>query len=371
MFTFILPLILEYAGDAVVLETLKHFIPKWMYHQFTTVGKRTLIYGQVQSGKTAHIITLLKTISHTCVIVVQNSSFVREQYYQRFTQASLPCQILTARTNVIDKPIVILMNNVFQREKFESMNTVKYSIICDEADITQKSPLCAGAINTYCVTATPYIKSFQHRFHSVVHLSPPTTYHGIQKLNIVPIPPTKKELLADFLKCPAGMMLINYYVRVADMIQEAVHLSRLVPHIPVIVLTSKKYVYYNHRIQEIFVPNLSKIIDRFEGSPCIFIANRMACRGVSFMNTGYTRHLTHQVSNVTNFCSFVQKCRICGIYNTPASLTLYIPSGKSVTNIIAKLSKFDCENFLNASPPDDRLHRIRSPLRGNPNVGSN
>jgi hypothetical protein len=356
-----LPFILEYAGDAVALETLKDFIPKHIYNEFTMRNKRTLIYGEVQSGKTAQIISIMKSIHHTCILLIQNSKLVRAQYMQRLAAANLQCQIITKQTTEINKPIVIVMNNIYQREKMMSIMKRNYSIICDEADVTHSNPLCDCAINSYYATATPYIKRFYKKFNSVVHIPNSPFYYGIQRLRIVPTP-SKVELVHDFLATRSGILLINNYVRIADMITCALQFTRLVHDVPIILLTSRKFVYLHGNMVEIFTSNISKIIDGFSAYPhLIFIANRLSCRGLSYASTDHTRHITHQVSDYTNFKSFLQKSRICGIYSTNITLTLYIPDEvlHQVERVIQRLANFDAQKFLTVDPFDDRLHRIR------------
>ena len=80
---------------------------------------------------------------------------------------------------------------------------------------------------------------------------------------------------------------------------------------------------------DINLPNkisVSQIIDMFSAHKhIIFIANRLANRGVSFVSSDYKRHLTHQVTKFNkNKSKNLQSLRILGVYNDSPSLNLYL-----------------------------------------------
>jgi hypothetical protein len=96
--------------------------------------------------------------------------------------------------------------------------------------------------------------------------------------------------------------------------------------VPIVLLTSEKLLYFQNKIKNIKEKTISKIIDSLkEHKHIIFIANRLSNRGLSYVSSDYTIHLTHQITKVkTSVSSFLQSLRILGIYQDNKRLTLTI-----------------------------------------------
>ena len=73
----------------------------------------------------------------------------------------------------------------------------------------------------------------------------------------------------------------------------------------------------------------------------IFIANRLSSRGLSYVSSDYTRHLTCQITRIrTNVTSFLQSLRILGIYNYKDKLNLELVISDHEEKLFEKHVKF-------------------------------
>jgi len=88
--------------------------------------------------------------------------------------------------------------------------------------------------------------------------------------------------------------------------------------IPIVLLTSEKTLYLHKTKKILKFKSISKIIDSLkEHKHIIFVANRLSSRGLSYVSSDYTRHLTWQITKVRqNVTSFLQSLRILGIYKS-------------------------------------------------------
>lgn len=98
--------------------------------------------------------------------------------------------------------------------------------------------------------------------------------------------------------------------------------------------------------------SISKIIDSLqEHKHIIFIANRLSNRGLSYVSSDYTRHLTYQITRVrTSITSFLQSLRILGIYNCKDNLNLELVINDHEEKLFKKhvkfLNNFDIEEKM-------------------------
>lgn len=348
----LLPTILEFAGDRVALETLKWYIPKSVYHEFVDMGHATLVYGKVQAGKTTQVLSILKQTPHLCILLIQNSRLVRLQYAQRMQGMSF--QWVT-NSMVLTANILVVMNNSWQTNQVMSMKLPPYTIICDEADITCTNPLCANAMNLYYVTATPQCKQLRKACDRVQVVTPPAQYKGIGDL-CVKITPPYLQLMHEFLVEP-GVMLINEHVRIAQMEACAQELSRIAPQVPIVLLSTHRRVWEGGRVRSLPDTTLTALFDMFPERNVVFVANRMSSRGMSYVNADRTRHITHQVSRMGPYRGFMQKSRICGIYEDTRTLTLYLPSLENFDAILNQAENSRLSRYLRP-PRNTPLYRI-------------
>ncbi len=320
------------SNDYNVAQILRSYITEYAYW---LIAKNTLIYGEVQSGKTKEIIKILKKENYQNykkILVVQNSLLVLNQYKERLNNENLDYQIVDSNTETLKSKIIIVINNKYRYEKLLELlpKKEKYILLMDEADLViNNCPLKTGLRNYY-ITATPYFLNKTIDIHHVIKIEPPKEYYGIKNL-VVHQETYINDVVDDFLKEKNGMMLINKYSFIEQMIWLARNLTIEYPEIPIIVLNSEKYLFLKNTKKIIKQKSINKIIDSFdEYSHIIIIADRCANRGLSFTSSNYTRHLTHQIVKIKSTVNtFVQSLRICGKYTEKTTLNLYIDESDS------------------------------------------
>lgn len=315
--------------------------------------QNTLIYGEVQSGKTAAII---QSITHfkpekVKIIVIQNTLLMFTQYAKIIEKNKISYYNIS-KNNVHKKQYngektIIVMCNKYRMKylcSFLARNHINnYCAILDESDIYiqrlnklyQPFQTCTDLLH---VTATPFIYAKKFKIDQIRVIPPPIDYIGIRQLDkqMFPVPSLRSEcsellqkitniIHIDFLTQPSGMMLINCFFRLQDMHEASLSISHHFPHIPVAVFSSTNTYYLGGQVicrkKE---SNLQKTINQMnDKSHVIFIAGRLSGRGLNYTNLDYTRFLTHQitaVNNQGNMTTFLQKCRICGIRQQPAQI---------------------------------------------------
>lgn len=314
-----------FSGKHTVIQTLRKHICPTLYDSFYRHTKK-LIYGEVQSGKTAHIITEIRYSKHPILLIIQNSRFVQKQYETRFRAAGISFQLVHKTTIALTARVVVLMNNKFQFSKYKSLNPPKmYTILMDESDLTQHNPLRANAISEIHVTATPF-RYKPNLFDEIQFIDKHPNYCGLDKVTLKPCSEEENyyTVTADFITS-RGILLINSFTRIESMKTVALNLSSVHPTIPVILLTNEKRVYMNRVFTQIRAKSINTLLDRYTDEPhVIIVANRMATRGISFTNTARTTHITHQITKANTITGFLQKCRILGVYTDQPNLTLYM-----------------------------------------------
>lgn len=358
-------LIAEYVGDKNMNMLFKNCM-RPMHKVYLKIN--TLVYGQVQSGKTGRIMEYIKyyQTQFIKILVVQNNLSMVSQYCEAFNKNDINYHVITnksindcaseIKTNDIN--VVIVMCNKYRLEAIDALltnNCISYNLILDESDQYYFSPkfteskLANGAFQTLHVTATPFvykqkIEKDKFKFDNVIQLKAKENYIGLQNINIQVnltdenIVYTLDKIEADFISKPHGFMLINWASTIVDMNNVAQTISNIHDDIPVVVLSSNQSIYLNGNktVLKINKLNMQKFIDKFElHSHIIFIANRYSNRGINFTNSKYTRSITHQISRFENDkTNFIQKCRIFGNKNLDYTPTMYV-----ITSGMSKLNK--------------------------------
>ena len=335
----IFDLIAIFSGQYNVLHTFK--LTPQVYNAFFQKNV-SLVYGQVQSGKTAMIMRLIQNSPLRTVLIIQNSLLVFKQYMQRFALNHIQFETVHHRNH--HAKVFILMNNSSQYRKFlNSYDNTKFSLFMDESDITHNNPLVHLATNQFHITATPF--NYSNIFDRIIRIQPPHNYYGIERVQFLPktydslLNTDFEPIIQDFISTSHGILLINQFAFVSQMNSAALELSNLYD-IPVIVLSTVKKVYIRGKFKFLRLDNISDIIDSFNQSHIIIIANRMANRGLSYVSSDFKRHITHQVfGHFYNITSFLQKSRIFGIYNDFPSLKVYLPptAFKKVISYVNKI----------------------------------
>lgn len=310
----------------------------------------TLLYGEVQSGKTDKIMRYIKYFKpHLLkVVVMQNNLTMCTQYKKAFKRENIPFLEINKKNSMAaynNERVILVMNNKFRKYSLETYiennNLRNYCLIMDESDQYYNKikyrDLFARAYYVVHATATPF-KYEGVKFEKNVHIRPKSNYIGIHGVDKKHINNENKKLSftdkstyvgriieEDFRQKSSGFMLINCLSYVRDMERMAMYISLHYPEIPVAFVSSKTKIYRGTTITTHKTTSVQKIIDKFTNDRhIIFIANRYSNRGINYTDSTYSRCITHQVSEVnagTNIVNYLQKCRIFGNRNTPPQYT--------------------------------------------------
>lgn len=319
-----------YTQDVIVSDTLKPWMSQYAYD---LMNKNILVYGSVQSGKTAEIINILQTPEYmdVCkVLVVQNSLLILKQYQERLRSHAIDHQVIDKDTTAITSNVVLVMNNTHRYKALMKHHLEKFILILDEADQTYRTcPL--KAYKTYHITATPmYHKKHTVKFDRIIQIPLSPKYHGLDSLHVKEFN-TYSDVFEDLFTTNSGMLLISEPSSIADMTHHAISTSTMYPECPIVLLTANKILYVEGRPVQRFRCSITQIIDTLQHFPhIIFIAYRLSSRGLSYTSSDHRRHLTHQLIRCqSSYVSFMQRMRILGIYNTSCPLTLYVDSERA------------------------------------------
>lgn len=337
--------ILSYLNKKELNELALPF-KKFLHFRYILPSKHTLLYGQVQCGKTGKIIEYIQKYipSMPKVIVIQNSICMLNQYIKAFKNNNILCKVISKATEkhiYKQENVILVIHNKFRINSLKkymdnnkhAFNT--YNLIMDESDqfINQlkEKPLFKNAKHVLHVTATPfkYVTSSalkkEIELDNTIILKPKQNYVGLNDLNIIEVPIINSSIITamyqiinnDFVLKPQGIMLINCFTFVADMKQHAAEISAKYNHIPVAVISTHIYVYVKGVVRFVLKSdNIQKLFDMFRNiSHPILIANRLSSRGINYTNSSYSRYISHQItlSNSSNYTGFIQKCRIFGV----------------------------------------------------------
>jgi hypothetical protein len=193
--------------------------------------------------------------------------------------------------------------------------------LLDEADQTYKNCPLNGYKNFY-ITATPFDMDIS--FDRTIAIKSPDRYYDLSKV-LLKEDDNVENIIREF-HLDGGMMLINAWTLVEEMMIAGSCLSSAFPNIPIVVLSSRKILFLDGAQIEYTNSSISLIIDDLQKHrSIIFIAHRVANRGISFVSSDYSRHLTHQISRVPKSTTqFIQGLRLLGIYYDRPTLKLYI-----------------------------------------------
>lgn len=318
------------SDDVKVSVVLRNYTTDYAYDR--VIGrKKILIHGPVQSGKTKKIISFIKShsASHLNVLVIQNSLAVLSQYKDRLDCEKIEYQTITKNTKKFYKTGVILMIANKNRHSYfkKLIGDYSYNLIIDEADLLQNRFEFSNTKAIIHVTATPY--SLNNEYHHITLVKPPSGYRGLDDLSTYSVN-SPYTAVRSFMKESSGMMLINHHIYISDMGEQAENLSIAYPEVPVLFLSSVRYMVLNGVSKILPKMSISKIIDSTVSYPhVIIIANRLVSRGLSFVSSDYSRHLTSQYTDrFSNISNFAQNLRILGVYSDKPMLKLYIPDNR-------------------------------------------
>ena len=352
--------IIRFTGDCVVLEELREYLDPTDYIDIVLHKRRILIYGQVQSGKTAAILEAIQKPVYDKlqkIIVIQNSLLVLNQYQQRLKDAGITYQVIKKNTRNLASDVLILMNNKARYAKYcklTASNTAtppKYVLFMDECDSYYKGthPLAKNAVHEYYITATPRNKQYMTPgfFHTVERIPASSEYKGMHHIDIEYSDSPVISVVEKFTReIPTGMLLINAYRYIAEMECVGRMLSYHYEEIPIVLLNSERKIFYRGKTMVLKYMSIAAIIDRLKSLPhVIFISNRMSLRGLSYCSSDYTRHLTHQYSNFSDgitITNSLQRMRLLGKYGDDTPLKLIVPTSNE-SKIMSMFDALDME----------------------------
>ena len=337
----IVAMITHYTGDIIVAQVLRKYMSKQIYRQILLTKRKILIYGQVQSGKTAAIMDVLENPVYTGItkiIIIQNTILVLNQYKERLANANIDHQIVQLKSTTYTSDVIVLMNNGHRYKHYLNSvktNPEKYIVLMDEADAYKNGthPLAEGAIHEYYVTATPLHENYKAAyFNHIQRVDEHQNYQGLRNVAITYQDNNdEQQAIAKFYadtQDTSGIMLINTFSYVKVMRRAAIKFSLIFPQITFVALNTKRKVYQNGTVRKIKQKSISKIIDTLSDSPhIVFIANRLSLRGLSYTSGNYARHLTHQFSDLKrkSDTNRLQRMRIFGIYTEQEPVKLMLP----------------------------------------------
>lgn len=315
--------IIDYTDNDIVTRYYKFNVNNNL--KKTIIKRHTLIYGQIQSGKTQKIIdTIKKHNSYKIILVIQNSLLVLNQYISRFKSENLKLNIIDSSHNKLTNGINIILNNKHRKKYILNVNLNLYILFFDEADLTYKSFKPFYGFKRYYITATPFNMKVQ--FDNTIEITPPINYYGLNELTVNVYDNDYSNVFQDFIDQKSGILLITTFRLIETMIELSMMLSIKYPNLTFIVLNSTVKQVNNGFVKIIKKQSINKIIDNLQNeSHIVFISHRLASRGLSFVSSDYKRHLTHQILKLnTNVVSNIQKTRLCGIYSSNLELKLYV-----------------------------------------------
>jgi len=302
------------------------------------VPTHTLLYGQVQSGKTRKIMDYVVAFKPSIpkILLIQNSVSMLDQYSRILKHRNIPYTIINskmANTPYHNESVLLTIHNKFRvnalKKYLKNNDVYRYNLILDESDrylkLIKKESFFQAAKHVLHVTATPFPYERAFEVDGVCVIPPSSNYVGIHGVCIKEMHMSQDEAVNQstiaFLHEPQGVMLMTCFNRVVLMRNKALSLSLKHPAVPVVVLSTHIHVYINGAISQIKTHLVSRVFDELKDYPhIILIANRLSNRGINYTDSTYTRTITHQLSNAnTNYTSFIQKCRIFGNRSHPVN----------------------------------------------------
>ena len=333
--------ILSYLGNnREIRKTIESF-RNMIHYDFIRFPTQMLLYGQVQSGKTSKIMDYITNYKSDKlkILVIQNNTLMLSQYVKTLSQRGITYKIINSNATEYKynkERVLITINNKYRicsLNNFVKHNKISnYSLILDESD-QYLNRIASEHVFKSCkdvlhVTATPFIYAAHNvEIDRVIRIKPKLNYIGMNQVNLKQINmyenngnnsiriKIKDIINEDFVLVKEGLMLINCFSKVADMKRLALMLTNIYINMPIIIFSSKTYMYLNGSLQATSkVKNIQQFTDKFANiSHAIFIAGRLSNRGINYTNTNYSRNITHQISlGSGNYTTFIQKCRIFG-----------------------------------------------------------
>lgn len=354
-----------------------------LHYKYINPTSHMLLFGEVQSGKTHKIMHFIKFYDQTIlkIVLIQNSRIMLQQMATALISNGITYKTIhkdNATHSYNGERVLLIIQNKF---RLKALNTylkrntlMHYCLVMDESDQyykrLQNTTLLKKALSILHVTATPHIyNTIYTPFDKIIKIKAQDNYVGFNKINIQSVVVGTGKITTEtkinrtliivdteFITKPNGMMLINCFSKINDMMYMGKLLSQKYAHLPVVVLSTnmviwKKGVTYGFKIK-----TLNKLIDSLKiNRHIIFIANRYSNRGINYTDSLYERVLTHQISCQSGSpTNFIQKCRIFGNRNIMNYVpTLYcLAKTSTYINSTIKNKIQNAENIIQTDPDD-------------------
>lgn len=355
--------ILDFLHPRQRARVVPHMPPDVRRNYYDLPAMHTLLYGQIQSGKTRRILDYIQQFCPRLpkVLVIQNSIVMLRQYVQSLRQRNISFQIVTSDVDAFvyrQEQVILTIHNKFRMNALDAVirrYRVPFCLVLDESDqclrAVQRQLLYRVAKHVLHVTATPFVyeagRAQQSKgpakveLDAVIHCPLPDNYVGLAQTDVrecvVPEPTLAEAALqqacavldTDFARTPNGLMLVTCPRTIRGMRDLAHDVARKYPHLPVVVLSERFWEYRNGACCVLRQRTVHAVIDQYPG-PLVLVANRLANRGVNYTDSAYRRNITHQVTILDrSTTAFLQRCRIFGIRppaegdDVPAKPVLY------------------------------------------------
>ena len=338
--TEILDKIILFSNDSDLIEIIPNVSKEYLYKLIKP--ETILIYGGVQSGKTKEIMSQLKSSKGKQVLLIQNSKQVLNQYIKNLKENGLKFHVIettdgnTQLYNTND--IFVVINNKYRKNAFLRVlsNRIVHKMFFDEGDITYETNPNLRGVKNIIITATPF--NMNTTFDRIIKVPYTDNYKGVEKLVIK----SSNEVLNEFENVQEGLLLYKVSSYILYMVDDARMLSNRYRNTPVILFCSDKVEYLNGISRTIpYNKSISSIIDDLPRK-AIIVSHRMAMRGLSFVSSDYTRHITHQISSVSNCSNFLQSLRILGKFddNHELKLGIHVSEEDELSTVLKRVDKY-------------------------------
>jgi hypothetical protein len=312
------------------------------------------LIGHIQSGKTNEEINYcFSSVNHyktSVLFIVRNVTADQIQLFSRFNATNLPVKLLNDIITIEEAVdflkstgIIILLCNTNQLLKIKKVLKVyqgDYNLCIDEVDFSIKTKdfvtstdmlmddLKNSANHILGATATPFaLFSVEKGITKIKKMKAARKYSGIETLN-VEYTTELKDVYNSILKKDRAILLHTVTKIKEKQYSIFDSLSNEYPNLTLVVYNGdgitvrcnqKTSLFKNHSISEVlqFLKNQSHIS---------IISGHLASRGISFVSSDYSMHLTDQYlvpSKSAHGENILQSLRILGCYPDSSPLTLW------------------------------------------------
>jgi hypothetical protein len=386
------------------IKKYKNIIEHYSFHdkdRFNKVKMKTIVKGNIQSGKTEYMIVIMLYIvlfiKRSVIIIVRNYTQDRRQFIKRISEfiekyrkiykelddIFLVENILSKKIKLDSKPkIYVLLNNsenISRMNKINILTEANYSLIFDEADLTDASEdslrrdkdldfLKKNSDQIIWVSGTVIDKLVKEEGigkEDIIILKTPKDYKSILSGHI-----KMKKVQGDMVN-KSTKNIFESNPNIQEFLEEYAKepIFEKQPRICLFSVTNIQKVMtdFQNEIEDRFPNIFSTIVYNGEGtifrkgnktivksngiSDCLqflkmnggieenhhilIISGLLASRGISFVSDDYKWHLSEQyslISKTTNEADMLQKIRLHGVYNDDIPLLLY-------TNVVDDILK--------------------------------